>query len=411
MRVTKWVVPVLLRLLSLSSLTSAGGGSEAKALVVGFALSASSATATTATTGPQPRPQDLSLELDFFLQVANHELRVPIMPLHLLGKKSWNVYNQDNIAKVKRDEAAAKAKEEAEEQRMQEIDADRRMQLLRGEIPTPIPDAEESNADDVGEKREGRRHERKRRKKAGENDTDFEMRIAHEQTASSNAERQIVLRKPVDAPLVDHRGHIDLFPQERERSHKAAKNEEAEKEAAKKKKEYEDQYTMRFSNAAGFKQSLDNPWYSKTNSSKEQEADGMPGKDVWGNEDPRRKEREAARIVSNDPLAMMRQGAAQVRQVEKERRRWREEKEKEMQELEAEERRRKRKRRHRDKEDGDEDDLEDFNLDAPEKSPSKRKKGEHSRAHRHESRHRDSSLGHSHRDEDRRRRHKHRRRD
>lgn len=324
----------------------------------------------------------------------------------MLGKKSWNVYNQDNIAKVKRDEAAAKAKEEAEEQRMQEIDAGRRMQLLRGEIPTPLPEPEESTAD-AGERSEVRRHERKRRKKAGENDTDFEMRIAHEQTASSNAERQIVLRKPIDAPLVDHKGHIDLFPQEREKSHKVEKNEEAEKEAAKKKKEYEDQYTMRFSNAAGFKQSLDNPWYSKTSAPEEQEEDDMPSKDVWGNEDPRRKEREAARIVSNDPLAMMRQGAAQVRQVEKERKRWREEKEREMQDLAAEERRRKRKRRHRDED--EEDDLEDFDLDAPKRSPSRRER-EHSRERRHESRHR-SSRSHSHRDDDRRRRHKYRRRD
>jgi hypothetical protein len=307
-----------------------------------------------------------------------------------LGHKSWNVYNKDNIEKVKRDESRAKAKEEAEEQRMQEIDAERRIQILRGETPTPLPEVEDK-ADD-GERRErGPGRERKRRKKAGENDTDFEMRIAHEQTAS-NSERQIVLRKPNDAPLVDETGHIDLFPQER--PNKPEKNAEAERELAKKKKEYEDQYTMKFSNAAGFKQGLENPWYSKAGPSEEVDED-MPGKDVWGNEDPRRKEREAARVVSNDPLAMMRQGAAQVRQVEKERKRWREEKEKEMRDLiESEERRKKHKRRHRE----DDDDLEDFRLE----SSSRRDDDDRERKHRH--RHRSS-----HGDEDRSHKRKHRR--
>ncbi|CCF31962.1 hypothetical protein CH063_00727, partial [Colletotrichum higginsianum] len=64
------------------------------------------------------------------------------MPLHLLGKKSWNVYNADNIARVRRDEAAAKAKEEAEEQRMQEVDAERRLAILRGEAPPPLAPVE-----------------------------------------------------------------------------------------------------------------------------------------------------------------------------------------------------------------------------------------------------------------------------
>jgi hypothetical protein len=278
---------------------------------------------------------------------------------------------------------------------MQEIDAERRIQLLRGEEPTPLPEAEDK-ADNDERRDRGSGRERKRRKKAGENDTDFEMRIAHEQTAS-NSERQIVLRKSIDAPLIDHTGHIDLFPQER--SNKSVeKNAEAEKELAKKKKEYEDQYTMKFSNAAGFKQGLENPWYSKTGHSKEVDED-LPGKDVWGNEDPRRKEREAARVVSNDPLAMMRQGAAQVRQVEKKRKLWREEKEKEMRDpIEAEERKKKHKRKHRD----DDDDLEGFRLDESERSSSRRKDDDRERKHRH--RHRSS-----HDEEDRRHRHKHRR--
>ena len=33
------------------------------------------------------------------------------MVLHLLGKKSWNVYNTDNVERVRKDEAEARARE------------------------------------------------------------------------------------------------------------------------------------------------------------------------------------------------------------------------------------------------------------------------------------------------------------
>jgi hypothetical protein len=356
---------------------------------------------------------------DFILQnwedLESLEINLLTIYSHLLGKKSWNVYNADNIAKVKRDEAAARAQEEAEEQRMQEIDAERRIQILRGEVPTPlaIEDApSESNTAGRQDRRDyesGR--ERKRRKRAEENDTDFEMRIAKDQTSSADANKQLVLRKDIDAPLVDHRGHIDLFPQE----HRVEKHPEVEKEAAKKKKEYEDQYIMRFSNAAGLKETLDSPWYSKSTPTADPVED-TPGKDVWGNEDPRRKEREAARIVSNDPLAMMKAGARQVRQVKKEREQWRVEKERELRELEAAEAR-KRKRKHHD--DDDEADLESFKLDDErprERRERSRERGS-SRRDRHHDRsrerrhHRKESRRSSHQDDDRdrdRRRPRHR---
>jgi hypothetical protein len=326
---------------------------------------------------------------------------------HLLGKKSWNVYNHDNIEKVRRDEAAAKAREEAKEERMQELDAERRIQILRGEIPTPLPVEDNADEDDERENRSYRAgRERKRRKKAGENDTDFEMRMAHEQTSApaSKTDRQIVLRKS-DAPLVDRAGHIDLFPQKPSQKI-VEKNPEAEKEIAKKKKEYEDQYTMRFSNAAGFKQALENPWYSKPTAESQAVDEETLSKDVWGNEDPTRKEREKARIISNDPLAFMKQGAAQARQVEKERKKWREEKEREMHEFEEAERRRKRhKRRH--EEDDDEDDLESFRLDDPDRGSSRRRHDNHDRESR--PRHKESRRS-SHHDDEGRHRHKHRRR-
>ncbi|ATZ50197.1 hypothetical protein BCIN_05g05710 [Botrytis cinerea B05.10] len=330
------------------------------------------------------------------------------MPLHLLGKKSWNVYNKDNIEKVRRDEAIAKAKEEAEEQQMQELDAERRMQILRGEIPTPLSIEDKPEEDNVPHERRshGSSEERKRRprKRNGENETDFEMRVAAQDSQSSKDERQIVLRKHTDAPLVDHAGNIDLFPQERPQKPRVEKNAEAEQEKEKKRKEYEDQYTMRFSNAAGFKQGLDKPWYSKATAEVKSIDEDNPGKDAWGNEDPRRKERDAARVISNDPLAAMRQGAAQVRQVKKEREQWMKEKEREVKELEAEERRSKRKRRHNDI---DDDDLEGFSLDRPEKrsrSSHHRTDSEHEKERERRHRHRRRSE----RDESDRHRHRHR---
>jgi hypothetical protein len=80
MKIPNWVVPVLLRFLSLSGLTSGAGD---KALTVGFALSSCNPATSfpTADLLSQPRPESLSLELDFFFQVANQEFKIPIMPL------------------------------------------------------------------------------------------------------------------------------------------------------------------------------------------------------------------------------------------------------------------------------------------------------------------------------------------
>ncbi|KAK0103636.1 hypothetical protein ONS95_005648 [Cadophora gregata] len=408
MKLPTWVVPVLLQLLSCAGLAA---GDKAP-LTLGFSLSNPNPAA--CSTPTQPHLKALSLELDFFVNVADHQFKVPIMPLHLLGKKSWNVYNTVNIEKVKRDEAAAAALEAAEEERMQDADAQRRMQILRGEEPTPLaiedaPQPSNSNQDGAGARESapgyGYGRERKRRKKAGENDTDFEMRMAAEDRDQvREIDKQLVLRKPTEAPLVDQRGNISLFPETIPSSSKVAeKNPEAEREAARKKKEYEDQYTMRFSNAAGFKQGLEKPWYALSFEEKEAIIDAaseerreekalrrtekredrkeakekarfannfdtkgkedygreIPQKDVWGNEDPRRQERALKRMVDNDPLAMMKAGARQVRQVEKERKALMEERERELKELERAERR-KRKERRRER-----DELDGFSLDGP----------------------------------------------
>ncbi|KAL8896361.1 MAG: hypothetical protein Q9207_007740 [Kuettlingeria erythrocarpa] len=309
------------------------------------------------------------------------------MPLHLLGKKSWNVYNHDNIERVKRDEAAAAAREAAEEQRMQEVDAERRIQILRGVEPTVIA-ATPSAVDSVAERGEpSQKRERKRRRIAGEDDTDRDLRYAREDQKAKNtpkADLQLTHKKTSDAPLMDRRGHIDLFPMGGSR-HNAPKNAEVEAEKAKKKKEYEDQYTMRFSNAAGFKQSIgEKPWYQSMSTGQEDAVDA-PSKDVWGNEDPRRKERERIRVAADDPMAAIQKGVTQLRQVERERKQWREERDRETRSLADANRRSRRKTKRKHEDDG----LEGFSLDAPSADDSK---ASHQRPHRHRHRHRSKSA-------------------
>ncbi|KAL2042393.1 hypothetical protein N7G274_004883 [Stereocaulon virgatum] len=326
------------------------------------------------------------------------------MPLHLLGKKSWNVYNADNIAKVKQDEADVAAREEAEEQRMQEVDAERRIQILRGlQVEAPPAAVQESEGNRRGN-RDVSDRKRKRRRIVGEDDTDRDIRFAQENSALvlAKAEMQMKSKKSSDAPITDTKGHINLFPVDSSRQN-VRKNAEVEAEKAKKQKGYEDQYTMRFSNAAGFKQAVgQEPWYHSNGASGDKDGGvGTPSKDVWGNEDPRRKERGKMRMAADDPLAAIQQGVACIRQVEKERKKWKEEKNREIREIEEAERRRERKRRRR----REEKDLHGFSLDGCTRDEEKGlhrtmdDNGSSRHRHRHRSRSRDRGphRSHSHR--------------
>lgn len=310
------------------------------------------------------------------------------MPLHLLGKKSWNVYNADNIARVKRDEAEAAAREDAEEQRMQEVDAERRVKLLRGISTTP-PHPQDVTQDEErrrSDKHDGFGRERKRRRLQGEDDTERDLRYAQEDISLKTERKSLqpLGKKSSDAPLMDQNGNINLFPVEAPKRHQHQKNAEAEAEKKRKERELEDQYTMRFSNAAGFKQSIgDKPWYQDMSRTDEEDE---VGKDVWGNEDPRRKERRKERVQADDPLAMMKRGVQGVREVERERKKWVEEKEREIRELD-EEQQRERRRRKREKEKRRQK-YDEQTVDGSEVGNERhRHKDRHRHSHRH--RHRD----------------------
>ncbi|PTB46319.1 uncharacterized protein TrAFT101_004218 [Trichoderma asperellum] len=232
---------------------------------------------------------------------------------------------------------------------MQEVDAQRRLAILRGEAPPPLEDeceAESEKARDTsGDARSNFTGSgRKRRKRPGENDTEFELRLAKERNNAAYAVVESGRKLASSAPIVDHAGHIDLFGDERARAH-AEKNQEAEAERKKKEREYEDQYTMRFSNAAG-KDGISQPWYSHG----EGVAPDVSAKNVWGQNDPDRKTRDTQRINSNDPLAMMKKGAMQVRELKKERRKIQEERDEELRQLRKESHRDRHRDRHSERE-------------------------------------------------------------
>ncbi|EUC49804.1 hypothetical protein COCMIDRAFT_32819 [Bipolaris oryzae ATCC 44560] len=354
------------------------------------------------------------------------------MPLHLLGKKSWNVYNADNVARVKADEAAAAAREAAHEQRMQELDAQRRAAILRGETPPPLPEEASPKHSDAraSKNRDERGHGPKRRKLAGEDDTDMDIRLAKSITApdgdgeDKHDAKVLKLRSTAsDAPLHDHAGHIDLFPVDMKEALKREKNAEVEKEKRKKERALEDQYTMRFSNAAG-RGGIEQPWYATQQRSSRDDGkdpdnahdvaayEGFVNKDVLGNEDPRRKERELARISSNDPFAFMQQAQAQLKKAKRDKKLWAEERDRELRELRTTQDQEESRSRHHKRKRKDDHDDKPCDRDSAPSSRYKHRHRSRSRSrdrHHHKSSHRSERRWSRSRSRDRdRNRHKHR---
>ena len=263
------------------------------------------------------------------------------MPIHLLGKKSWNPYLPANLEHVR---AVLKAVKEAEVE-LDELkdahDAAVRAAKLCGEDP-PSPPAERIKEleriidPNVSKKRPGAEKDKeerssvdwkKRRKLNGEDDTDRDIRVARLEREGAQEEKK---RKERKAPILDERGHIQLFAPEEEKG--VQKNEEAEKEKRTKERELEDQYTMRFSNASGYRQENGDPWYIDRERRRESET---VGKNAFGRDDPRRHERDKARMLSKDPMAAMQAAQHKLKEAEsakkwqqkedeKEGRRWRE---------------------------------------------------------------------------------------
>lgn len=271
---------------------------------------------------------------------------------HLLGKKSWNVYNPDNIERVRRDEANAKAEAIEKERRKQDTDSDRRLALLRGgDSELTDPSQDDISTRDI--------HRPRRRERPGA-DNGASPGAALEQP------RQDKARVSGAVPSAENQG-------------------------------------VRLSDALGYGSNGNEPWYG-TNPTEGQYQSRNTGRDVWGNEDPRRQERYQQRMSSNDPLAAMKRGVKQLRKAESERQEWKAHRERDLDEVEEMARK---ERRHHRKRRSDADSIEGFDLDRgyrdrDENSRSKsREKHRHRHRHRHGDRHHDREHGSRNTDRDR----------
>jgi hypothetical protein len=333
------------------------------------------------------------------------------MPLHLLQKKSWHVYNTENVERVRRDEAEAQAREDAADQRTLEEDAERRMKLLRGErVPSlkeavSVKDEHENSNGRSQRQRDDALADRKRRRLRGEDDTDRDIRVAREQDlrdADQAKSYTFLDERGRDAPLKDSAGHIQLIPAPEDRQRRLSKQDNPSESDKARKRDEGDVQPMRFSNAAGYDRGSQRPWYTTrveekfpmTQSSADTTLAAVQARDAFGNVDPRRTERESKRITSNDPLMFMHQAQRVLKQSERDKKAWEESR---AASLEHHSRRYRWERQPLDRL----DDIESFSLDAVPKEKEERKHRDHDgerRRHRHSHRHRSRSRSpHKHR--------------
>ena len=277
------------------------------------------------------------------------------MPLHLLTKKSWNVYAPQNIERVKRDEAEAQHKAIEQEKRRLQDEADDRLEILK----------QHNNGDKKGLKR----------KLPGEDDTDRDIRLALKSASSPTRRKEQDTRS-----VVDPDGHVSLItsPQKRPR---------VEKEPEK------DPYTVYLTDATGERgQQSKDTWYTSI----------RPEREKYGDDNPRKQARELARMNSNDPLAAMKKGVRVLKDNERARKEWMAQRERDLEEIEQLAKK-KRPRRKRSRGDGELESLEGFNLDDDEYSEEASSKRHHDADSSRETRHRHRHHHHQHRNRHERR--------
>jgi hypothetical protein len=223
--------------------------------------------------------------------LARYTITPPKMPLHLLHHKSYHVYNADNIARVRRDEAAAAAEATTAAEAAAAEAANHRLQLLRaraaGEaepLPPPPLSPTPLSTNDEGPKGKQKKTEAQRKLDTAINRTG----------------------------LTDSDGHINLFP---EPPPAVVKNAEAEKERLERERKWE---ANTFHNALGRPCDELRPWYSTVPGSAEKER---------GERDTKKDEKRKGWA---DPLKMVQVGVRRLREAEESQREWRRDREREV---------------------------------------------------------------------------------
>ncbi|KAF8423235.1 hypothetical protein EV426DRAFT_137163 [Tirmania nivea] len=258
------------------------------------------------------------------------------MPLHLLPKKSWNVYNADNIERVRRDEEIARKKEEEEEMKMQQEDAERKMMELRkralerqgGAVSSVGREGGGGSGVEIltdgvnrGSVSEGSAMVSSGVKLmegnmvGGANELYATGAVHRNGRTLHMPERQNSFIAPqVHKSLTDKSGHINLFLEHHFGPRKLSnheKNLEYEKEKAEKEAKIAEQFNMSLGKPA---EEL-RPWYVNVGKVGEKQ-EKKTGRQV---EIEKRRDERFKNL--NDPMAVMRRGVRQLKGVEEARKR------------------------------------------------------------------------------------------
>ncbi|ERS96595.1 hypothetical protein HMPREF1624_06804 [Sporothrix schenckii ATCC 58251] len=256
-----------------------------------------------------------------------------ILLAKLLAKKSWHVYNADNVARVRRDEAEARAREADEVRQQRAAESSQRAAQLRGEadpdaslehtkwaaaaeLATSLTSKTPPPAPAVALHAPTRRP----RKRHGEDDTDFEMRMARqyveEEGKASKRQKMTVAAVEKDRPIVDRNGNIDLFSQladggaigtQTSRTQPAGPSPDVPPSS------------MRFADAAGGENAL-SAWYAGEKGPTPASKPSFSPSAVSASNKPRRPPLPAPPgSMAADPLEAMRQAAATIRTLKEER--------------------------------------------------------------------------------------------